>query len=269
MIGAGLAGLHATKRIENAGYKVLLIEGSGRVGGRLHTLDDLPGSPDAGGIQIGAGYKRFHAIADALAVERYVPPPSARGALYNIGGASLTARQWPEAAENKLAAREKTTPPDRLFISYLKDLPRLENVADWMAPGTQAIDIPLRQYLKDQGASGEAQRLINANLNGNSIDTQSALHMARSLAIFRAGGGPIRYVRGGSQRMTDAMAAALKSDILFDSPVKAIADAGSDVALNLDDGRQFRAQHVICTAPFSALRSMDIQADLQPVFAPR
>ena len=67
VIGAGLAGLHATKRIENAGYQVLLIEGSGRVGGRLHTLDDLPGSPDAGGIQIGAGYKRFHAIADELA----------------------------------------------------------------------------------------------------------------------------------------------------------------------------------------------------------
>lgn len=262
VIGAGLAGLHATKQIENAGYKVLLIEGSGRIGGRLHTLDDLPGSPDAGGIQIGAGYKRFHAIADELAVERYVPPPSPRGSLYHIGGASLTAQQWPEAAQNKLTAREKTTPPDRLFFSYLKDLPRLENVADWMEPEAQAIDIPLRQYLKDQAASGEALRLINANLNGNSIDTQSALHMARSLAIFRAGGSPIRYVRGGSQRMTDAMAAALKSDILLDSPVKAIADAGIGVALSLGDGRQFRARQVICTAPFSALRSMDIQADL-------
>ncbi len=262
VIGAGLSGLHATKLIENAGYKVLLIEGSGRTGGRLHTLDDLPGNPDAGGIQIGAGYKRFHAIADQLGVERNIPPASARGSLYHIGGASLTAQQWPEAAQNKLTAEEKATPPDRLFFSYLKDLPKLENVADWMKPEAQTIDVPLRQYLKNQGASDEALRLIDANLNGNSIDTQSALHMVRSLAIFRSGGGPTRYVRGGSQRMTDAMTKALNSDILLDSPVTAIADDGNGVTLSLADGRQFRARHVICTAPFSTLRSMNIRADL-------
>lgn len=262
VIGAGLSGLHATKLIENAGYKVILVEGANRTGGRLHTLDDLPNKPDAGGVQIGAGYKRFHAIADELDVARYVPPPSPQGSLYHIDDVSLTAKQWPDAAQNKLAVRERATPPDRLFFSYLKDLPKLENVADWMKPGAQAIDVPLGQYLKDQGASDEALRLINANFNGNSIETQSALYMARSLAIFRSGNGPTRYVRGGSQRMTDAMAEALKSDVLLDSPVTAIEEDGSGATLNLSNGSKLHARHVICTAPFSALRSMNIQADL-------
>lgn len=264
VVGAGLAGLHATSLIEKAGFKVILLEGAVHAGGRLHTLDDLPGNPDAGGIQIGANYERFHAIADALGVERYVPPPSGRGSLYHVGGASLTAEQWASAPQNKLADHEKALPPDRLFFSYLRALPEFENIADWMKPEAQKIDIPLGQYLKEQGASGEALRLIDANLNGNSIDQQSALHMARSLAIFRSGGGPTRYVRGGSQRMTDAMAASLRSELLLNSPVAAIEDEGDGIEISLADGRKYGARHVICTAPFIALRSMKIEANLPP-----
>ena len=262
VIGAGLAGLHAANLIENAGYRTILLEGTGHTGGRLHTLDDLPGKPDAGGIQIGAGYKRFHAIADRLNVERYVPPPSERGSLYHIDGHSLTAQQWADAPQNKLSKQEKSILPDRLFFSYLKDLPKFEDIADWMEPQSQAIDIALSQYLRDQGASKEALRLINANLNGNSIDQQSALHMARTLAIFRAGGSPTRYVRGGSQRMTDAMTESLRSEILLNSPVAAIEDEGDGVEISLTDGRKYGARHVICTAPFAAMRSMVIEADL-------
>ncbi|MEP2101354.1 MAG: NAD(P)/FAD-dependent oxidoreductase [Parasphingorhabdus sp.] len=264
VIGAGLAGLHAASLIENAGYKVILLEGAGHAGGRLHTLQDLPGNPDAGGIQIGASYKRFHAIADKLGVERYIPPPSGRGSLYHVGGASLTADQWASAPQNKLADHEKAMPPDRLFFSYLKDLPKFEKITDWMNPDAQKIDIALGQYLLRQGASEEALRLIDANLNGNSIKEQSALHMARSLAIFRAGGGPVRYVRGGSQRMTDAMAASLRSEILLNSPVQAIEHEDDGIEISLTDGRKYGAYHVICTAPFSTLRSMQIEADLPP-----
>ncbi|QTD55174.1 flavin monoamine oxidase family protein [Parasphingorhabdus cellanae] len=264
VIGAGLAGLHAASLMEKAGYRVIVLEGAGHVGGRLHTLDDLPGKPDAGGIQIGAGYQRFHAIADQLGVERYVPPPSGRGALYHIGGTSMTAKQWPKAMENILSETEKAIPPDRLLFSYLKNLPKFENIADWMQPEHQTVDMALSQYLRDQGASAEALRLINANLNGNSIDQQSALHWARSLAIFRMGGGPTRYVRGGTQRMTNAMAASLRSEILLNSAVMAIQDEGDGVEIALTDGRKYGARHIICTAPFSALRSIRIEADLPP-----
>ena len=44
VIGAGLAGLHAAHLCEQAGLSVRVLEASDRVGGRLHTLDDLPGS---------------------------------------------------------------------------------------------------------------------------------------------------------------------------------------------------------------------------------
>lgn len=45
VIGAGLAGLHTAWLLEQAGLKVTVLEAERRVGGRLHTLDDLPGKP--------------------------------------------------------------------------------------------------------------------------------------------------------------------------------------------------------------------------------
>ena len=55
VIGAGLAGLYAAHRLEVAGLRTVIVEGEARVGGRLHTLDDVPGRPEAGGIQVGSG----------------------------------------------------------------------------------------------------------------------------------------------------------------------------------------------------------------------
>lgn len=263
IIGAGLAGLHAASLIDRAGYRAIILEGNNRTGGRLHTLDDLPGNPDAGGIQVGTGYQRFHAIADRLGVERYVTAASPRGYLYNIGGQSLTADQWPTSPRNVLASAEKSISPDGLFFSYLAGLPQLENVGDWTTAETQRLDASLHQYLSAQGASAEALRLMEANFNGNSLDGQSALHMARSLAIFRAGGsGPTRYVRGGSQRMTDAMTSAIRSEIILNSRVIAIEEEDGGVGITLADGRQYGARQVITTTPFSVLRTIRLKAVL-------
>lgn len=131
-----------------------------------------------------------------------------------------------------------------------------------MKPEAQKFDVSLQQYLQEQGVSTEAIRLISANLNGSSIDRQSALHMARVLAIFGSSNGPSQFVKGGSQRMTDAMAGALKSDIITDAPVAVIEDEGDGVEITLADGRKFGARQVICTIPFAALRSIRIDAAL-------
>lgn len=262
VIGAGLAGLHATKLIETAGYKAILLEANSRPGGRLYTLDDMPVPTDAGGVQIGSSYTRFHSIADRLEVERYIPPPTGRGSLYRIKDASLSPKTWQSAQQNHLSSAEKSRTPESLLFSYLRALPKFNKVSDWMSSNAQSLDIPLKDFLTQQGASNEAMRLINANLNGYSLETLSTLHLARTLAGFRQGGGPTKFIRNGSQRMTDAMANDLRCDLIFNSNIVAISDKGDGVEVRLSDGRSLGARHVICTAPFSALRSMQIDAKL-------
>ncbi|GIR71713.1 MAG: hypothetical protein CM15mP74_29640 [Halieaceae bacterium] len=56
--GCGLSGLNAALILERWGYEVEVVEARDRVGGRLWTLDHVPGSPEGGGNVIGANYGR-------------------------------------------------------------------------------------------------------------------------------------------------------------------------------------------------------------------
>ena len=78
VIGAGLSGLHAARLMEAEGLRVIVLEASERIGGRLLTLTDLPGTPNAGGSQNGAGYGRIRGAAQELgiAIENDVSPPN-------------------------------------------------------------------------------------------------------------------------------------------------------------------------------------------------
>ena len=53
VIGAGLSGLYAALTLEAQGFEVTVLEARDRIGGRLYTLDDVPGHPEAGGNTIG------------------------------------------------------------------------------------------------------------------------------------------------------------------------------------------------------------------------
>ena len=267
VIGAGLAGLYAAHRLEVEGKKVIIIEGERRVGGRLHTLDDLPGKPDAGGIQIGKNYKILRAIADDLKVELVDDTSTATGpsALYRIRGETVTAAQWPASPVNLLSKEERTTLPAALGFKYAAALPRLERPESWM-DANPAFDRPFIDFLIYQGASAEALRLIEANMNGNTLAGLSQLHVMRTMAIVRAGPGPSSIIKGGSQRLPQAMAAALKSPIRLGEVVSAVREDAANVTVVTNHGT-LQARHVICTIPFAALRHISVEATLNPEVA--
>jgi monoamine oxidase len=268
IIGAGLAGLYAAHRLEVAGLTCVIIEGEKRVGGRLHTLDDLPGRPDAGGIQVGTGYKLLRAIADDLRVALDEGPGGGAGAaesrtaLFNIDGQTITAADWPSAANNRLSEAEKATLPLALGFTYGAKLPRLAAPDAWMN-ADPALDISYAEALRRAGASAEAMRLIEANMNGNTLASMSQLSIARTLAIFRAGPGPTATIRGGSQRLPEAMAKALKTPIRLGQIVTGIREDADGVTVQTTRGT-IRAKNVICTVPFAALRHVPLETTAEP-----
>ncbi|MEM9500513.1 MAG: NAD(P)/FAD-dependent oxidoreductase [Pseudomonadota bacterium] len=265
IIGAGLAGLSAARICEAAGLSVTVIEGSDRIGGRLYTLDDMPGAPEAGGIQVGAGYVRLHAMARELGVDlssnegqgagrRQTP-----GNLYWVGGERIAPEAWPKNSANLLSEKERGTEPAALLRRYASALPKLQQPQDWLT-ASRDLDISVRQSLSAAGASAEALRLIEANFNGNSLAEMSALHLARTFTIYRSQPGPISTITGGSQRLPEAMARSLSSAIRLKEPVQAIREEADGVSLRLSD-QTMRARQVICTIPFSALRDVPVQGN--------
>ena len=74
VVGAGLSGLNAALILERWGFEVDVVEAKTRVGGRLWTLDHLPGSPEGGGNVMGANYGRIFHMAHHLNIALRTPP---------------------------------------------------------------------------------------------------------------------------------------------------------------------------------------------------
>lgn len=266
VIGAGLAGLNAASILEASGARVIVVEAESRVGGRVHTLDDVPGRPEAGAIQIGQGYRRMEAIAARHGIALIAGGAESRDVAYRINGQTMTARDWAASPANRLSESERMIAPIALAPHFWAKLPVLAKAEDWLTADMAAYDIPYARALSAAGASAGALRLIGANLNGNSIDTLSLLHIMRALAIFRTGAGPTRLIAGGSQRLPEAMAGALRGSLRLRSHVRSIDATRSGVSVRLASGEHIKARHALCTIPFAALRNTALKSDIAAPF---
>ena len=261
IIGAGLAGLRAGHLLQRYGVDFLLLEGSERVGGRVYTLDDLPGRPEAGGARTGTSYHALNQVLDELNITTTDIRPGAPGMTLLVNGHLSVLESWPAGAGNRLPASLKETPPYRLLPKLLRNGRFLSRPLDWWQPDHADLDIPLRVYLEQMGAGEEAIRLVGANLNGESIETLSALDLLRKLAVLQGAGAP-RDVSGGTQRLPDAMHAAISPAVMMGKQVTAIKTASAGMQLRTADADSFTCQRCLLALPFSVIRRLDLQAPL-------
>ncbi len=263
VIGAGLAGLQCTRLLQQHGISTLLLEGGDRVGGRVHTLDELEGRPEAGGTQTGTGYTALNQVADELQITFTSMRPGMPGMTLSIKGELMDADTWENSAVNQLTEPYRKIQPRGLMYALLARGEQLTTPLAWNTTANARLDIPLSAYLTSLGADKEMLRLINANLNGTGVDQISAADVLRKSRVLQSAGGPQR-IKGGSQRLPDALAATLTSRVQLNKPVVAINDTGRHIAVICADGSQYLGERGIIALPYSVLRHIRIDAPLSP-----
>lgn len=281
VVGAGVSGLRTALALEAEGLRVKVIEARARVGGRLHTLDDVPGAPEAGGSVIGGLYARvqdtvrrlklpLEAMRAREPIEYTAAELGARATLH-LQGRYVGPAEWPDDRGNPFPAALRAQMPWTLDFAALAPGNPLRELDDWLKPESGRLDVPLSAALQRVGLSRRAIELgVGVNQDyGRAPGGVSALHLLQLLtwaAHQRQRGETYFHIAGGNQRLPEAMARTLAEPVEMSCPVFAIHDRGDSVTVETARG-PIVAQRVAVTVPATALR--DVRITPEPPAAQR
>lgn len=258
VIGAGIAGLQAAMLLEEQqpGRRVVVLEASQRVGGRMQTIEAGGQRFDVGATDIGGNYWMTRGLAPRVGVEIVDPTPEAMKARFGgasavgLGGKLIDASKWPDSAINPLTGRERAIPPPALLSAATRgDANPITNINKWLAPELAAHDIPMSQWLAARDWSDQAIEYMDVGATYNGLDQVSALDILRRNAMLSRGPQSVGTMVGGTQALPEGVAAKLKQPVVFGAQVKEVVQDADSVVVVTTDGRRWRAPRVVMALP--------------------
>ena len=274
VIGAGISGLAAALELEAAGFRVRVLEAQQRTGGRIHSMRQLGANAEAGATYIGAGYRRFMALAERFSIPLIDVTPILqffREQELVLNGEIIRQRDWPDHSANPFPAADRELMP----WNYHRILSMRENPlaapGDWTDPKHAALDVAFGDWMRGLGLSEDVIRIgygINSTFGEDASDV-SALMMLFRAAFSKeqrrlAPTASLGYtVENGVERVPDAMAAALATGVETGAEVTRIESADDHARLTDARGRRLTTRHVVCSLPFAVLRRIAIDPPLE------
>ena len=268
VLGAGLAGLHAARLLEQRGCKVTVLEARDRVGGRVRTLDELPGAPEAGANIFGPNYGRALGAARQLGVPLTASPREADSGLI-LDGRIVDPANWPDSPLNTLPPPLRELTPDRLAGALLRGNP-LQTSTHWRTPAAQRWDVSAAAFFRERGLDDTALAWIEANNSyGNRLEDTSLLALyrvgesiGRAVTMARGAGLPSLHVAAGNLRLPEAMADSLSAPVRLGERALAVRQSAAEVAVECESGTTYRADALICALPATAVRRLRFEPAL-------
>ncbi|EYT58764.1 monoamine oxidase [Dietzia sp. UCD-THP] len=260
VVGAGLAGLTAARRLVEAGRTVRVLEARDRVGGRTlnHVLDDGQ-VVEAGGQFVGPTQDHVLGLAEELGVQTF-PANTLGDTVYVHGSRSRRFRG--------------DIPPDRLALADIalattrlgRTSGEIDVAAPWEHPDARRLDEQSLATWLRRGAIGsggvELVEVLLGSAFGAAASETSALSALAYIAgagdeihrgtldrmISVAGGAQESRFVGGSQLISHLMAEELGDDVTLGAPARRIEHHATGVTVTTDAG-VFHGDQVIVAVP--------------------
>lgn len=269
VIGAGLSGLSAARRLMDKGVDVVVLEARNWIGGRMcrKEVKSKGGKAailDLGGQWVGPGQDAILKLArDDLGLTTF--DQHVTGLTVVAYGNNVYRSDTDPPGRTEADAKEAEALSEKLGAAAEGILPE-----PWKSPGAEEHDKrTLSQWIEAEGANSAYAKFyvgLDARFNqsGGSPDKVSLLHALFERKVNPPAGEPDKWlIEGGAGQIPDAMTQKYNIKYQTDKRVTAISQTRGKVSVTVEDGTVEPGDAAIVAMPPSVAAAIDF-SDPQP-----